>query len=485
MKTINLIYSFIFPWLTLAQDLRLNVSGDSFDNYFHRSYFLNGEVFLNSIFSIGSIRPMGNWNLEEIGFSWLFTENTYPLGILSTNGNESTALVIKKIENNYKIFSISISRITKQVTYIDSLNISGPLDGYYHTKAFKHQKTNYMCINFIKGGLPVIKILLLKIDDSGNIANPIEIDRGPLTEPAPLLFHHRWIHQVVPISENRFIITGANQLVSIVDTNLNIVFRNSLKLFDPIINGNVTANRPELFVHDSTTIYAVDAVPYNIPNFFELLTYSIKYKADSIYMDSFSINSNPDNIMKLDPSLTPGENGYYYTVVNEGEELGTFKVSSPSYFNVSKFNGINEIWRKRYGGDYYFRALDIIYFDSCKLLISGSIFDYFKNGLHQGFYTVLDCNGNILLSNLEIDEKLYFIYPNPSSGIFNTNFSDNFQNYEILICVYDINGRELKRLKKLTTPEMMIDLNDLNNGLYILKFIDRGKTYSNWIQLIK
>lgn len=485
MKRLNyLICIILFPWLGRSQNALLEVKLDSFDNYYYRSHFLDGKVFLSSISTIGTFSSKKDWQMENIELSGVLIDHLLPVSPIIFNQGNLIMLGMTHLDRNYKFYTFSINLLSRQLRIIDSITILGPLNAFYHTKIFRHRNLNNICISFNNAISYADKIVLFKIYDSGFIRDTIELNRASANGPNTL-FSHRWIHQIAPISKNRLVTTGSNRFVSIVDTNMNIVYRGAINKFEPKINGNITANRPEIFVEDSENIIAVDVFPYDVPNFFEQYLYRIKIKEDSLYLDSFLVASNTEKQSKLDPAITQGEGNYFYTVVTEGEELGTFKVNTSNYFYITKFQGFEEVWKKRYGGNYYFRVLDMMYFDTCKIIVLGSIYDYFKNGYHQGFYTVLDCDGNILSSNVDIKEQEINVYPNPSFGIFHISIPDNLEYSDVHIYVYDLNGRDVLRLNNHRSSNIKVDLNDFQAGYYLLKLVTGRKTYSRMVQLIK
>lgn len=60
------------------------------------------------------------------------------------------------------------------------------------------------------------------------------------------------------------------------------------------------------------------------------------------------------------------------------------------------------------------------------------------------------------------------VYPNPTSGIINTKIK-NLNN----IILYDITGRFIKIIE----PKSSIDLTELPNGIYLLKFISNEREF--------
>lgn len=98
----------------------------------------------------------------------------------------------------------------------------------------------------------------------------------------------------------------------------------------------------------------------------------------------------------------------------------------------------------------------------------------FANGINGVYYFGTDAT---LLSNPSIDfENSITIYPNPSNGVFNVQFTSDSTN-EIKINVHDIRGREVYT-KSFTNNGFFneaIQLNQSQSGVYILTIQDGDK----------
>lgn len=98
----------------------------------------------------------------------------------------------------------------------------------------------------------------------------------------------------------------------------------------------------------------------------------------------------------------------------------------------------------------------------------------FANGINGVYYFGTDAT---LLSNPSVDfENSITIYPNPSNGVFNVQFTSDSTN-EIKINVHDIRGREVYT-KSFTNNGFFneaIELNQSQSGIYILTIQDGDK----------
>ncbi|MCL2130877.1 MAG: T9SS type A sorting domain-containing protein [Lentimicrobiaceae bacterium] len=83
--------------------------------------------------------------------------------------------------------------------------------------------------------------------------------------------------------------------------------------------------------------------------------------------------------------------------------------------------------------------------------------------------------GNVDISNYELGDTNYVLYPNPTTGKFSV-FSSQFSEMGGVVEIYDVVGKQYSVGAKHVLPneEIEIDISHLANGLYFLK-ID-GKT---------
>ena len=76
-------------------------------------------------------------------------------------------------------------------------------------------------------------------------------------------------------------------------------------------------------------------------------------------------------------------------------------------------------------------------------------------------------------------ENLIFVYPNPSSGIFQLNF-DNMQLAKEELEIYNVSGEKVYTVANIK-QQMQIDLSALPTGIYFVKVYDGTKIYNQKI----
>jgi len=76
--------------------------------------------------------------------------------------------------------------------------------------------------------------------------------------------------------------------------------------------------------------------------------------------------------------------------------------------------------------------------------------------------------GNYLISNTEIEDILFDVFPNPSNGNFNVFVESNINN-KVILKVIDINGKVIKEMiKDNETSHQNFSIKDLPNGIYTI-----------------
>lgn len=116
------------------------------------------------------------------------------------------------------------------------------------------------------------------------------------------------------------------------------------------------------------------------------------------------------------------------------------------------------------------------------------------SGLSAGNYSVTVSDGNctctdiVTITNISgitdnETNKYFSIYPNPSDGVFTISLMD-FTEKDFSIIVFDITGRNVYSEQIACTGskfEKNIDLNNLSDGIYYLKFVSEEKVFTRKI----
>ena len=94
----------------------------------------------------------------------------------------------------------------------------------------------------------------------------------------------------------------------------------------------------------------------------------------------------------------------------------------------------------------------------------------------DGKYSIV----NITKGSIENEDKALFVYPNPSTGIFNISLEG--VNGDIQIKVLDLRGKEYSNFKFSGLTSTQLDLTDLATGVYFISFC--GKDFSEVKKII-
>lgn len=112
-----------------------------------------------------------------------------------------------------------------------------------------------------------------------------------------------------------------------------------------------------------------------------------------------------------------------------------------------------------------------------KILITGDFILY--NGVSVGHIArILPGEVTALSTDEFINHSFLKVYPNPSTGLFNINSNQNIENASIK--VFDLNGRIIHHSKE-NSENNVLNLTNVQNGIYILNIEKKGYNYSQKI----
>lgn len=106
-----------------------------------------------------------------------------------------------------------------------------------------------------------------------------------------------------------------------------------------------------------------------------------------------------------------------------------------------------------------------------------------KNNLlggSQNYSLIID---GITATNSQSDKevKLVGVYPNPASDVLNFNLSNSLASEGCVITLYDIQGRQVKRVENYVGS---LDVSDLNSGVYVLNVEIPTQNYTQTEKII-
>lgn len=452
---------------TMSQSGNINVIKSDIDNSIYQINNLNGIISANSEYLY--LFPTSDFNNYQIISSdkiGIGSEDNQPLFIYK-NILDSNILCTLRSVNKEKIVFYS-NYWTNSNVVIDSIVIKGNIGGFYVNNPIYRNNKVYLLISGVFG-TSTETITFLELDQMGKI----KIVFSEARDSVPVrsnLFSHRLILSCTFINENRILLTGLNSLVSVVDTSFNIIYFGRPRFYHNFPNYLTLGYARTSKANDSTLYCTSEFANLTASSILDHLIFKIVLSNDTIKLDSYSIVSNPEKLSKQYNFITGVYNDIYFTISNPYSSEISLKQHINSSFYISKYEGLNEIWHKSYGGDNYYFVTDVASIDSCNFMVGGSIYDYYKNDLLLPFYAIIDCNGNIVNSNLELKEiEPLLIYPNPSSGFIKIQTDEDINRLEI----YTLQGRLIKSEQGHFIKQLA--LIDYLPGTYLLKIFFNGK----------
>jgi len=129
----------------------------------------------------------------------------------------------------------------------------------------------------------------------------------------------------------------------------------------------------------------------------------------------------------------------------------------------------DSLWVRTFGGIYNDGGSSVIQTNDYGYIIAGWT-EKSYNSNDDVYIIKTDANGYAFVSYVfSINEKIN-IFPNPSTGIISIQTSCP-QGTDLLIDVYDINGKWLVGKLKISNNKTQIDFSEFGCGIYVLKII--------------
>ncbi len=468
---LNIVFIFVSILNINGQIAGIKVTQDNFDNYYSDLFITKSSGYLlpSRLDVLNKkdfeITEKFEINIPQIGF-------TYPFLVLEDTIQDNIRICGFSNENSKNnIVTCDYNTKTNSYSIINSTQLGQSLGPWYLTPPQYYDGAYYSILNLFSPTYNLLSITFLKISTLGDFKIIRTIDKNS----ASMLFFQRWINELQIINENRFLLAGDNQLLSIIDTLLNVKF---IKAPKHPTEGAAFLKRPNLSNINNNILYLSDFYAVTFLQSDEIIC-KFNITHDSFNLIDYKIVSNTEKQDKYLPQITKTVNDIFYTTISPDFQLSSYKGDFPCNFYVTKFNGLNEVWHKAFGGDHYYRIFDIQMLDTCHVVVTGSVYDYYQNGNLQGFYALIDCNGKLLNFEYSTNEIGIRIYPTPIHYEVNLELLNRDKNIRD-ITIMDIQGKVIRHeTKQEQTYKYKMDVSDLSAGLFLVKVKDQhGKTYS-------
>jgi Secretion system C-terminal sorting domain len=152
--------------------------------------------------------------------------------------------------------------------------------------------------------------------------------------------------------------------------------------------------------------------------------------------------------------------------------------NSDAYIFVKKIKDRKEIGYKRYGAKLPHMLTDMAALPNGYIMLCGSIYDYYGNRKNQGFYLILDAEGELVGTNDSALQEVNNLQlsPNPATQYL-TILNDFDDTKPTILQVMDMQGRVLINRQITVNDLKNIDISALAAGNYCITLQQRDKLY--------
>ncbi|HMS29819.1 MAG TPA: T9SS type A sorting domain-containing protein [Saprospiraceae bacterium] len=473
MKSIaNLIFLFFAIYPLYSQNGKAIVFEEKQDNFKDRINQFETEIFLISE-NLEVINKNSLTNPKIINKPSAKPDLFWPLNVKEASKNNFITTWILFDETKIVLMNYLYNITTDRMNFIDSIHISEEYGQVYNSYKTSVNGKDYFILNIVgPTSTFTSKMLLIRVDENGKLKIMGQADKYLDPDPEKRsIFVTKVGIGLIAQNENRFLITGQAPIIFVIDSNFNLV-----KKFNPAFNrgmlDQVFFMDPRIRKESDTTFVAGDDFPL-IPNFHDSYARRYLWVNDSISPLLSTQLVNPERLSKDLVNISTPRNDTYYVLSNVYDEYLTFKAPYTNKFYISKFVNDKQVSHWEYGGDYYYRVFDIEDIGDGKVMVVGSIFDFYKNGFYQGFYMIIDENGKVVSKIFETtdNDQAINLYPNPAITAITISMNNNsISKYSFEIA--DLSGKKRISGKLVHQKVSKIDIKDLENGTYILSILD-------------
>ncbi|WP_026776092.1 T9SS type A sorting domain-containing protein [Polaribacter sp. Hel_I_88] len=167
-------------------------------------------------------------------------------------------------------------------------------------------------------------------------------------------------------------------------------------------------------------------------------------------------------------AISPDGNEIVVVLVNSSESSENYTI------DLSKFSNINEFKTYRTSGETSTSGENAVVRNSNTITQKGVLIDKKISYIAKAYSLttfVIDVSSS--LSNSDFNKDELKVYPNPFETHCNFKFSRSLSNGELII--YDISGKEVKKVKRINSKEITVKRDSLKSGIYFYKLSEDKK----------
>jgi hypothetical protein len=222
---------------------------------------------------------------------------------------------------------------------------------------------------------------------------------------------------------------------------------------------------------------------FNVGNTSDNKLTLIKQKGDTVFFRNLATQHNwqilynfaavnwKTTVDHLDPGV-PGATTTYTTIVDSIKyvTVNGFLLKRLYVRYTDPFGSISFYITERFGSSFFMFSYDCGIGDDT----IDSFLCYQDNAFGLKQFTNFSCDYSLAIEKNNLSKLEVGIFPNPTNESISISFSNVNLSNEVEITFTDVSGRRVKQEKQYSEKQL-IDVKDLNNGIYILSITSGGK----------
>lgn len=431
------------------------------------------DIDQEEFYLIKSIYPIEKYSIDVININGqgtqIFKPNEFsqlcmPFYYKRVNDVLAYTGWICSVDDSFRIITTLYDFDHESHILVDSLLRPGRFRNAWLTKPKNYNSFNYAFLSIADGAHTPHNMLIVAIDDSGQIELLSSAYRE--SDQVTGIFTISPVMDFDVLSDSTFLIRGIlSSGIYLIDEGFNFLASGFGAFEHPNYNAPLTsASFWDLGFHimDDNRVWAFGTFAEFVFNRSDpnVMIYSL-YE-DEITTDTIYLFENVDSYSKILGSSIKLKNNDAILCLNP-DFGGPYKSEIESHIVFKRFRDYDLEWSRTYSSPYYIRVLDMAAIDSCIFIVVGSIYDYYGTNTLHGFYAIFNCEGELVSSNTNALYSVVEVLPNPASDVVSVIAGDQKEfNYSLT----DVSGRCLQRGVTLNSN---IDVSNLPVGTYVLR----------------